>query len=77
LKISDVKREDLENFNLLFSIVNKAEFKMVGGDFKSYQKAFNWVDGLGRSIQGGWEDENKPKPPSAGPTNVKVKNPSK
>ena len=79
MKISDLKRKDIDSCAFLIKILQSGKFEVEGSAVKNMHDAYQFVQDLSVSMANGWNDENMPKqePPKGvdGPRNVKIKNP--
>lgn len=81
MKISNLKRKDIETCAFLIKLLQSAKYEVEGSAVKDMHDTYQWVHDLSVDMANGWNAENMPKDPPKGvlpkgvPSNVKIKNP--
>ena len=80
MKISDLKRKDIDSCAFLIKLLQSAKYEVEGTAVKDMHDTYQWVQDLSVAMATGWNDENLPnkEPPKgvSAPRNVKIKNPT-
>ena len=79
MKISNLKREDIDSCAFLTKCLQSAKYEIEGSTVGTMYNCYMWVQELNNKIAEGWNAENMPKETAeAGESsmrNVKVTNP--
>lgn len=80
MKVSDLKKSDIDQCSLLLKILEASSFEIKSTEVGKVNACMNWVRELAHAFAEGWNEVHAPKaeekPSAKGPTNVKIKNPS-
>jgi hypothetical protein len=81
MKITDLKRKDIDSCAFLIKCLQSAKYEVEGSAIASMHDCYAWVQELSHAVAEGWNAEHVPAKAPQGkasggvPTNVKVTNP--